>query len=125
MGYWQESLFVRAWGREGRLFVDIDQWQEQKMKKILNLFYNSVHFKCIFVEAYSENDNEYNRSAIAYFQAVKKWLVIFRRELLKFLFHLWNIGKYLEIKVEILGKKIAAAAGTWVLGGGIEIPAIS
>lgn len=99
--------------------------QEQKMKKILNLFYNSVHFKCIFVEAYSENDNEYNRSAIAYFQAVKKWLVIFRRELLKFLFHLWNIGKYLEIKVEILGKKIAAAAGTWVLGSGIEIPAIS
>ena len=31
-------------------------------------------------------------------------------------------GKILEIKVEILGEK-RAAEGTWVSGGGIEIPA--
>ena len=30
-----------------------------------------------------ENDKEYSKSSIAYFQAVRKWMVIFRSHLLK------------------------------------------
>ena len=71
-----------------------------------------------------ENDNEYSKNAIAVFSSSKKMVGHIPEPLPKTLSPIMKCWKILEIKVEMSEEKRAATKDTWVLGGGVEIPAI-
>ena len=70
-----------------------------------------------------ENVNKYGVDAIAVFSSSKKMICHIPEPLAKIIFPLMKCWKILEIKIEISGEKTAAPVGTWMLGGGGEIPA--